>query len=569
MYQLRDYQVRAIAEVRRELAEVDRVLVQLPTGTGKTATFLAWLDECLTRGEMGRALVIAHRRELIQQPIDRMSEHFPELSKLAGVVMADRNDVVARVIVATVQTLQSDRRAAQILAHGPITHIVIDECHHATASTYRALLERFPGAKVLGMTATPKRADGDGLSRVFQRVAFRMPISMAIREGALVPFNALGVQLPISLAGLKETADGWEAEPLGNLLSADNVLDIVFDHWQQYAQGRQTIAFTASVAQAHATAARFERAGVPAAAVSGETPIAERDDILRRYGRGELRLVANCQVLVEGFDAPQTSAVLMICPTKSDLAYVQKLGRGLRTAEGKSDCLVLDFSPLEERDVIMAGDVLGKPRDVKKAEAKAKKSGVLCAIGIDALGHAATIDPSRLIVKVLNLLGKDALAWTVDAVYATATLTAEETLCIILPDAARVAKAEALRAGGPWSAANDALLRHVRSCRLYRVNGRARLIGAFEDFDRAKSAADDIALDSLDKTLAKRRADWRRKDPSPKQLAFARQLKVEIPEKATKGQLAQLITHKLTTRAASDADRRTALVAVKKAKGQA
>lgn len=569
MYQLRDYQLRAIAEVRRELAEVDRVLVQLPTGTGKTATFLSWLDECRKDGDMGRALVIAHRRELIQQPIDRMAEHFPELSALSGVVMADRNDVAARVIVATVQTLQSDRRAEQILAHGPITHIVIDECHHATASTYRALLDRFPGAKVVGMTATPKRADGDGLRRVFQRVAFRMPISMAIREGALVPFNALGVELPISLAGLKETADGWESEPLGNLLSADNVLEIVADHWQQYAANRQTIAFTASVAQAHATAAKFNALGIPAAAVSGETPLPERDDILKRYGRGELRLVANCQVLVEGFDAPQTAAVLMICPTKSDLAYVQKLGRGLRTAEGKSDCLVLDFAPAEERDVIMAGDVLGKPRDVKKAEAKASRSGVMCAIGIDALGHAATIDPSRLLVRVLNLLRRDALAWTVDGVYATATLTADETLCIVMPDGARVAKAEALRSGGAWKAHNAALLRHVSSCRLYRVNGKARHLGTFDDFESAKAAADDVALDNLDTTLAKRRAEWRSKPPSPKQLSFAAQLKVEIPERATKGQLAQLITHKLTTRATEIADKSVALVAVKQAKGQA
>lgn len=566
MYQLRDYQLRAIAEVRRELAEVDRVLVQLPTGTGKTATFLAWLDECRSAGELGRALVIAHRRELIQQPIDRMAEHFPDLSALAGVVMADRNDVGARVIVATVQTLQSDRRAAQILAHGPITHIVIDECHHATASTYRALLDRFPGAKVLGMTATPKRADGDGLSRVFQRVAFRMPISMAIREGALVPFNALGVQLPISLAGLKETADGWEAEPLGNLLSAENVLEIVFDHWQQYAQGRQTIAFTASVAQAHATAARFEAHGIPAAAVSGETPTAERDDILRRYSRGELRMVANCQVLVEGFDAPQTSAVLMICPTKSDLAYVQKLGRGLRTAEGKADCLVLDFSPIEERDVIMAGDVLGKPRDVKQAEAKAQRSGVMCAIGVDALGEAATIDPSRLIVKVLNLLRKDALAWTVDGVYTTATLTADETLCIVMPDTARVAQAEAMRASGSWTPAHEQLLRHIRSCRLYHVNGAARHVGTYADFEGAKAAADLIALDNFDAKLSKRRADWRSKPPSTAQINFAHRLQIQIPERCTKGGLAQLITHKLTVTRAEKTDR---TVAKKAMKGQA
>lgn len=416
---------------------------------------------------------------------------------------------------------------------------------------------------MLGVTATPLRADGDGLSRVFERVSVRLPISAAIRAGALVPFDALGVQLPISLAGLKETADGWEAEPLGNLLSAANVLEIVIDHWRQYAQGRQTIAFTASVAQAAATAAAFERAGVKAAFVSGETPLAERDSILRRYGAGDLQLVANCQVLVEGFDAPATSAVLMICPTKSDLAYVQKLGRGLRTAEGKSDCRVIDFAPLEDRDVIMAGDVLGKPRDVKQAEAKAQRAGVLCAIGVDSLGEAATIDPSRLIVRVLNLLRKDALAWTVDGVYTTATLTAEETLCIVMPDAARVAQAEALRASGSWSAAHNQLLDHIRSCRLYHVNGSARHVGTYPSFEDAKAAADLIALDNFDAKLSKRRADWRSKPPSPAQIAFAQRLQLTLPERATKGQLAQLITHKLTVTRAEKADRTVAKKAMK------
>ncbi len=564
MYQLRDYQTRAIADIRRDLTEVDRTLAIMATGTGKTATFLSWLDECLAAGELGRALVIAHRRELIHQPIDRMADHFPALAPLSGIVMADRNDVSARVIVATVQTLAAKGRMDAILAHGPITHVVIDECHHTTAATYRKVIDQLPAAKVLGVTATPLRADGDGLSRVFERVSVRLPISAAIRAGALVPFDALGVQLPISLAGLKETADGWEAEPLGNLLSAANVLEIVIDHWRQFAQGRQTIAFTASVAQAAATAAAFETAGVKAAFVSGATPTAERDDILRRYGRGDLQLVANCQVLVEGFDAPATSAVLMICPTKSDLAYVQKLGRGLRTSDGKSDCRVIDFAPLEDRDVIMAGDVLGKPRDVRKAEAKAARSGVMCAIGVDMMGEAATIDPSRLIVKVLNLLRKDSLAWTVDGVYTTATLTADETLCIVMPDTARVAQAEALRASGQWTAAHDQLLNHIRSCRLYSVNGSARHVGTYPDFEGAKAAADLIALDNFDAKLSKRRADWRSKQPSPAQINFAHRLQIQIPERCTKGGLAQLITHKLTVTRAEKADRTVAKKAMKR-----
>jgi len=306
--------------------------------------------------------------------------------------------------------------------------------------------------------------------------------------------------------------------------------------------------------------------------VSGSTPNEERDALLSDYQDGRLEIVFNCMVLTEGFDAPKTGAVLMIAPTKSDLVYTQRLGRGLRTADGKSDCRVLDFAPLEDRNVVMAGDVLGKPREIRKAEEDAARQGVLIAMSVNSLGEAAMIDPQRLVVRMLNLLGKDALAWTMDGIFATASLSKDETLCIILPDPARVGRAEQMKRSGEWGEREARAFEFVTKCRLYRVNGSARLVGSYPTVDDAKSSADALAMDVMERAPRQdgymhhsakwdKKATWRKDEPSAKQLGMLRGLGVDMTP-STKGEAAQIITHALTKRAVEAADRRALMEAM-------
>ena len=556
MIALRDYQVECLEAVRREWRTVNRTLVVMATGTGKTIVFLALLDDLLKEQPNARALVLSHRVELVRQPIEKAEQYYPSLAPKCGVVMAAEDDASAQIVVATVQTLNSGDRLKRC---GHFEYCILDECHHAPSSSYVKVLDAMPGTKILGMTATPMRTDGDGLRKVFQSLAYRLPIDRAIERGALVPFDALGFGLPVRLAGLKETADGWDNEPLGDLLKADNCLEIVLDKWREHASDRLTMLYTASVAQAHATAAYFSARGVPAEAVDGGTPKDTRAGVLERFKTGETRLVANCQVWTEGVDVPEIGCVAMVCPTKSDLAYVQKMGRGLRTVPGKSDCLVLDFAPLEGRNVIMAGDVLGVPRDLAKATKAAEDVGILLgALHVDNYGLVTTIDPTEVTVRLLNYMRhKSSLAWVLEDNLAVATLSQDRTLVMLLPDAERIAREEAKRRSGDWSENDQRLLDALCSVRVVMLTKTAprrwdgSLVGQYPTFQEAQGDVSELARMLTDPNLAKRSKSWRQAPASEPQIRFGRSLGIDGIAQMSRGKASQSISFAIASQQAT------------------
>lgn len=566
MLTLRPYQSDCLSNLARDYQKHKALLIVMATGTGKTITFLEWLN----RQAAGRSLIIAHRKELVDQPRDKMVQFFPSMYLRSGIVMADQNNADADIICATIQTLNANGRLDKILAHGSITHVVVDEAHHRVASTYVNVLdwlrEANPDLLELGVTATPERTDKDGLVRVYKRCSYNLPIKAAIRKGALVPFDALGIGVPISLVGIRETSEGWDREPLGDILSADNVLEIVFDKWRELCSDRQTIGFTASVAQAHATAEYFRAHGVKAESADGTTHKKERSAILERYQTGETQVIFNCMLWIEGFDAPETGAVMMIAPTKSDLVYVQRLGRGLRIAPGKKTCRVLDFAPLAGRNIITAGDVLGKSLKIKKAEEKAEAAGVLTSINVDLLGRAVTIDPDSLIIEVLDLMARSPLPWALDEIYATATLAEKCAAALVLPDPRRLETAESMRGGDNWNDKAEALYQYLKRVRLYRVtkdrSWSAELVGTYDDLDDAKDEVGDWQTDGL----GNRRSSWRKNAASEKQINYLMRLVSDVPEGPTMGEASRMISQALTIKAVKVAERRQELAVMNAAR---
>lgn len=550
MVKLWEHQKECIQAVKKEFADGSkRTLAVLATGSGKTVIYLQLVDEWARAG--ARVLILAHRRELIHQPMDRAKQYFPTLAGKMGIAMANLNETDAQVVVATIQTA---RRRLSELGGTAWDYVVLDEAHHGTAKTYKKMVAQFPNAKWLGLTATPFRHDGDSLAEVFDSVAYRYPITTAIDRGTLVPFDAYGFTLPLSVEGIEETVDGWAEDALGDLLSADNALEVIFTKWQEYCQDRRTICFTASVAQAYTTADYFKSHGVSAEAVDGSTPKKVRDNILGRFRTGAIQVVVNCQVWTEGVDVPEASAALMVCPTKSDLAYVQKLGRVLRTHKNKKDAIILDFAPMEDRNIIMAGDILGVPRIVEKEKARAMRGGVMVgASRVDDHGLVASIDPAVVVVEALKYLRRGILAWTIQDYFAVASLSDTMSIAVELPDVTRIAKAEEMRKSSQWDESKERLYKSLLLYRLWVCEKgekywTSRFLGLFQTMELAVDAGEKMGAIHIQPKLAKKRRMWRAKPVSKPQVDYMKRLGVTIPDHCSSGQAAQLITYQIARR---------------------
>lgn len=553
MVTLRPYQVEARDAVLADWQQHLAVLGVASTGTGKTEIFLGVLDELIRRQELGRALILVHRIDLAEQPRDRAAANWPGLPKI-GIVQADQNECGERIVAAMIQTLQSPGRLEQIIAAGPISHLITDECHHVNARTYLEVIRKLqtvnPDLRILGVTATPRRTDGDGLRKVFTKNSFKLTIKDAIRLKALCPFTALAVELPP--VTVKETAseDGWDQEQMGNALDYDNVRAIVYSTWKEQASDRQTMIFTSGVKQAHHLAEYFRDQGVHAEAVDGTTPKEQRARIRDGYLAGAVQVLVNCAVYTEGFDAPSTSCIAMVKPTKSDVVYIQAVGRGLRQAIGKSDCLILDFCPAGLHDMRLAGDLLGKPKKQRKAEAVAIQKGViLSAFAIDDEGNGIDGDVNEVKLRVLDMLGRHSLQWTLDRGVATSVISTEVSLAIVMPQDKRIAKAAELRGKPGWTPGMEKVYQDIQRYQLYWIgkDHEVRSLGNYDDPDMARAAADDFAEDHRQDVVADKRGKWRKLTPSPAQVQFARALGV-YHDGMTRGAACQAIAQETIMR---------------------
>ena len=318
----------------------NRLAVVLPTGAGKTVVF-SNLIRSRPAHMTGRALVIAHREELLTQAAEKIRATNPDMR--VGIVKAERNEHAdADVIVASIQTLAVERRRQAITDIGLV---IVDECHHAAAPTYMDTLEHFGawrGLPVAGFTATLTRQDG-GLGEVWQDVVFRMDILDLITAGHLVDVRGKRVVVGgLDLDAVKTSAGDLQDGQLGEALEASGAAGIVADAYLEHAADRQGVIFTPTVASAETMAEAMNAAGIPTGTVWGAMHKDKRAAVLDDYRAGKLQVLSNCMVLTEGFDHPAASCAVIARPTKSPGLYVQMAGRVLRPCDGKQDALILD-----------------------------------------------------------------------------------------------------------------------------------------------------------------------------------------------------------------------------------
>lgn len=331
---LRGYQRDAITAVEKAWRKGQRPAVVSATGTGKTVTFSHLIAESVAAGL--RAIVLVHRDELVNQAVAKLRE--VESGMTVGVVKAERDETNADVIVASVQTLRSKARRDRI---GNVGMIVVDECHHAAAASYRAVLGHWPGALVVGFTATLARDDRKELP--FDVVAFRYDVLDAINDGWLCDVTGRLVTVDgMTLADVTARAGDFAAGSLAETLMSAQAQNYVVDAYTEHARHMPGIVFTPSVDAAHAFTAAFADAGYSVSAVWGAMPTEERALVLKRFAEGDTQILVNCMVLTEGFDAPRAQCAVIARPTMSASLYIQMVGRVLRPFPGKDKALVLD-----------------------------------------------------------------------------------------------------------------------------------------------------------------------------------------------------------------------------------
>ncbi len=301
----RDYQVAAItASLDGWVEGLRRILLALPTGAGKTVIFALIIRHFLAQG--GRVLVVAHRDELIDQAVAKLRDVLGADADI-GVVKAERDEVNARIVVASVQTLARAHRLERL--GGGFGLVVIDEAHHAPAGSYQRILDHLgcfdhDGPLLLGVTATPNRADKVGLDGTFEKIVFELNILDLIKAGHLVDLKAVQVGLDADFDALHtQSGDFFDSETGAMLLAVDAPTTIA-EAYQEHAGDRRGIVFTPTINVAHATADAFVNAGIPAAALDGGTPNDDRRGILQGLRSGEIQVVTNCGVLTEGTDLP-------------------------------------------------------------------------------------------------------------------------------------------------------------------------------------------------------------------------------------------------------------------------
>ncbi|WP_051663491.1 DEAD/DEAH box helicase [Alicyclobacillus macrosporangiidus] len=399
-FRLRDYQQAAVKAVH-EYGKPRPVLVAA-TGAGKTVIASKIAVDRLQRGPV---LFLAHRDELLDQTLEKFAAVFDSFGEAGrrvtvGRIQAEADDVAADFAVASVQTISQPVRLSRwMAAHDTTPTLITDECHHARAASYMRVYEALgflgdgvrEGTLHLGLTATPYRADGAGLRKVFDGVAYAIGVTRLIEEGYLVPPKAM--QLAI-VEGLEEARSGgdWTDTELSGLVNTPSVNERIVEAWKEHVQDRLTIAFCVSVEHAEALAVAFEAAGVKAATVTGAMPKDERRATLDAFSRGEVRVVCNYGVLTEGFDRPEVSCLIMARPTTSHGLYTQMVGRGLRLAPhvGKTDCLVLDVVGVTELHRLMTVDRL-----LTGADEAAPGAGLEGPVGIGGGGSSKVVPPTR------------------------------------------------------------------------------------------------------------------------------------------------------------------------------
>ena len=339
---LRDYQIEAINSVTVSFLEgIHRQLIILPTGSGKTIIMAA-----LAMQFNKKTLLIAHREELISQAVDKFRLVWPEAS--IGVCMAERDEIDRQVVIGSVQSCSRPKRLERLKEQG-FELMMIDEAHHSSADSYQNVINDLgfgiDSKKLLvGVTATPQRADSQTLGSTFEKITFSRSIGTMIKAGYLSPVVGRKILTNLTFQRIATSGGDFVLSDLAEAMNTEERNKFIVDKFKQYASQRKSIAFCCDVQHCKDLSDAFNNQGIKSGAVWGDMASEDRQRTLEDLKHGRIQVATSCGILTEGYDEPSINSIIMARPTKSSSLYTQCVGRGLRLWPGKSDCLVLDFT---------------------------------------------------------------------------------------------------------------------------------------------------------------------------------------------------------------------------------
>ena len=332
-----DYQEDMKERIEKALRLHRSVMAQMPTGTGKTYLLTAVIDSFVSNNPKENVWIVAHRRELVSQ-IDETVRKFHSYSA------SNTSSLLSSVKAMSIQWLM---RHYDEIEEEP-RMIVIDEAHHALAKTYKEMWERFPKAKFLGLTATPCRLNGKGFTDLFDVLVQSWAVPEFISKGRLATYDFVsiksdGVTQRLIDSLQKRGADGdYQNKEMDMLLNKKPSIERLYRSLEEYGKDRKGIVYAINISHAQKITKLYQEHGVKAIAIDSKTLATERQQDIEAFKKGDIQVLVNVDIFSEGFDCPDVEFVQLARPTLSLAKYLQMVGRGLRVAKGKKNCVIID-----------------------------------------------------------------------------------------------------------------------------------------------------------------------------------------------------------------------------------
>ena len=332
-----DYQEDMKERIEKALRLHRSVMAQMPTGTGKTYLLTAVIDSFVSNNPMEKVWIVAHRRELVSQ-IDETVRKFHSYSA------SNTSSLLSSVKAVSIQWLS--KHYDEIEEEPGM--IVIDEAHHALAKTYKEMWERFPKAKFLGLTATPCRLNGKGFTDLFDVLVQSWDVPEFISKGRLATYDFVsiksdGVTQRLIDSLQKRGADGdYQNKEMDMLLNKKPSIERLYRSLEEFGKDRKGIVYAINISHAQKITKLYQEHGVKAIAIDSKTPATERQQDIEAFKKGDIQVLVNVDIFSEGFDCPDVEFVQLARPTLSLAKYLQMVGRGLRVAKGKKNCVIID-----------------------------------------------------------------------------------------------------------------------------------------------------------------------------------------------------------------------------------